>query len=184
MDNSIDVITNNIQLALAPVFLLTAVATLFNAISTRLGRTVDRMRAIHKELQDGHVIDHQIHQLMRKEANESKFRGRLCTMAIFFDVLSGVFISDRSRDLFFYTHALVISFALAFFWDRFKSVFKGHILVRGLEFGAVYSLTGLLPILWMTYSQIDVSSSMVLSWFGFGFFQSSVAGIIFAKMNP
>jgi hypothetical protein len=102
----------------------------------------------------------------------------------FVEYLSGVFISDRSRDLFFYTHALVISFALAFFWDRFKSVFKGHIIVRGLEFGVVYSLTGLLPILWMTYSQIDVSITMVLSWFGFGFFQSSVAGIVFAKMNP
>jgi uncharacterized membrane protein (DUF485 family) len=102
MDNSIDVITNNIQLALAPVFLLTAVATLFNAISTRLGRTVDRMRAIHKELQDGHVTDHQIHQLMRKEANESKFRGRLCTMAIFFDVLSGVLISLTVLELFLF----------------------------------------------------------------------------------
>jgi hypothetical protein len=102
----------------------------------------------------------------------------------FVEYLSGVFVSDRSRDFFFYTHAMVISFALAFFWDRFKSVFKGHSIIRGLEFGFVYSLTGLLPILWMTYSQIDVSIIMVLSWFGFGFFQSSVAGIVFAKMNP
>jgi hypothetical protein len=102
----------------------------------------------------------------------------------FVEYLSGVFISDRSRDFFFYTHAMVISFALAFFWDRFKSSFKGHSVIRGLEFGVVYSLTGLLPILWMTYSQIDVSVTMVLSWFGFGFFQSSVAGIVFAKMNP
>ena len=35
MDASIDAITNNIQLALAPVFLLTAVATLINAVSAR-----------------------------------------------------------------------------------------------------------------------------------------------------
>ena len=102
MDNSIDVITNNIQLALAPVFLLTAVATLFNAISTRLGRTVDRMRAIHKELQDGRITDHEIHLLMQKEADESKFRGRLCTMAIFFDVLSGVLISLTVLELFLF----------------------------------------------------------------------------------
>jgi len=102
MDNSIDVITNNIQLALAPVFLLTAVATLFNAISTRLGRTVDRMRAIHKELQDGRITDHEIHRMMQKEADESKFRGRLCTMAIFFDVLSGVLISLTVLELFLF----------------------------------------------------------------------------------
>lgn len=102
----------------------------------------------------------------------------------FVEYLSGVFISDQSRDLFFYSHAMLISFALAFFWDRFKPVFHGHFILRGLEFGFVYSLTGLLPILWMTYSQIDVSETMVLSWLGFGLFQSSVAGIIFAKMNP
>ena len=50
MDTSIDTITNNIQLALAPVFLLTAVATLLNAISTRLARTVDRMRDIQQNI--------------------------------------------------------------------------------------------------------------------------------------
>jgi len=102
MDNSIDVITNNIQLALAPVFLLTAVATLFNAISTRLARTVDRMRAIHQELRDGNISEDGLYQLMLKEADESKFRGRLCTIAIFFDVLSGVFISLTVLELFFF----------------------------------------------------------------------------------
>jgi len=102
MDNSIDVITNNIQLALAPVFLLTAVATLFNAISTRLARTVDRMRAIHKELRDDNISEDGLYQLMLKEADESKFRGRLCTIAIFFDVLSGVLISLTVLELFFF----------------------------------------------------------------------------------
>ena len=102
----------------------------------------------------------------------------------FVEYLSSVFVSDRSRDFLFYTHALVISFALSWFWERSKSVFHGHSVIRGLEFGVVYTLAGLLPILWMTYSQIDVSITMVLSWLGFGFFQSSMAGIIFAKMNP
>lgn len=101
----------------------------------------------------------------------------------FVEYLSGVFVSDQSRDLFFYSHSMIISFALSFFWDRFKAVFSGHFIVRGIEFGLVYTLTGLLPILWMTYSQIDVSATMVLSWLLFGLFQSSIAGIIFAKLN-
>ena len=53
MDVSIDAITNNIQLELAPVFLLTAVATLINAISARLARSVDRMRSIQDQIQAG-----------------------------------------------------------------------------------------------------------------------------------
>ncbi len=104
--------------------------------------------------------------------------------SFFIEYLSNVFISDGSRDFFFYTHSLLISFALAWFWERTKSIFKGSIILRGLEFGFMYSLAGLLPIMWMTYSQIDVSETMVLSWLGFGFLQSSMAGIIFAKMNP
>ena len=104
--------------------------------------------------------------------------------SFFAEYLSSVFVSDSSRDFLFYTHAMVISFVLAWFWERFKPLFKGNNLLRGLEFGTVYTLVALLPILWMTYSQIDVSVLMVLSWLGFGWFQSTVAGVIFAKMNP
>lgn len=109
MDVSIDAITNNIQLALAPVFLLTAVATLINAISGRLARTVDRMRTIQKALYEGGVKDEEALQHMQIEANEAMIRGRLCTAAIFFDVLSGVFISLTVLELFFFQAGAVRS---------------------------------------------------------------------------
>ena len=109
MDVSIDAITNNIQLALAPVFLLTAVATLINAISARLARSVDRMRSIQKIIHSGEVRDQLILEHLKKEAEESKIRGRLCTLAIFFDVLSGVFISLTVLELFFFQAGAVRS---------------------------------------------------------------------------
>lgn len=109
MDVSIDAITNNIQLALAPVFLLTAVATLINAISARLARSVDRMRTIQQKIQDGGIKDQAMLEHMLKEANEAKTRGRLCTAAIFFDVLSGVFISLTVLELFFFQAGAVRS---------------------------------------------------------------------------
>ena len=109
MDVSIDAITNNIQLALAPVFLLTAVATLINAISTRLARTVDRMRAIQNAICDGKIKDEAALKHMEIEANEAKIRGRLCTAAIFFDVLSGIFISFTVLELFFFQAGAVRS---------------------------------------------------------------------------
>jgi hypothetical protein len=89
--------------------LLTAVATLFNAISTRLDRTVDRMRAIQEKIQDGLVTDESVIRHMRIEANEAKIRGRLCTLAIFFVVLSGVFISVTVLELFFFQAGAVRS---------------------------------------------------------------------------
>jgi len=109
MDVSIDAITNNIQLALAPVFLLTAVATLINAISARLARSVDRMRAIQHRIQEGGIQDQVMLIHMMKEANEAKVRGRLCTAAIFFVVLSGVFISLTVLELFFFQAGAVRS---------------------------------------------------------------------------
>ena len=109
MDASIDAITNNIQLALAPVFLLTAVATLINAISARLARSVDRMRSIQHQIQTGDIKDQAILSHMKKEADEAKTRGRLCTAAIFFDVLSGVFISLTVLELFFFQAGAVRS---------------------------------------------------------------------------
>ncbi len=102
MNASINVITNNIQLALAPVFLLTAVATLINAVSTRLARNVDRMRAILQKIYDGSVMDEITLKQMASEAKEAKLRGRLCTIAIFFNVLSGIFISLTVLELFFF----------------------------------------------------------------------------------
>jgi HAMP domain-containing protein len=109
MDASIDAITNNIQLALAPVFLLTAVATLINAISGRLARSVDRMRTIQQKIQEGDVRDQVILDHMLKEVNEAKVRGRLCTAAIFFNVLSGVLISLTVLELFFFQAGAVRS---------------------------------------------------------------------------
>ena len=113
MDVSIDAITNNIQLALAPVFLLTAVATLLNAISARLARSVDRMRAIQKVIHSGEQISESVKRHLIVEANEAKTRGRLCTAAIFFDVLSGVFISLTVLELFFFQAGAVRSLQTA-----------------------------------------------------------------------
>lgn len=43
-------IAQNIQLAVTPVFLLTAIGAILNVLITRLGRVVDRARALEEEL--------------------------------------------------------------------------------------------------------------------------------------
>jgi hypothetical protein len=95
-----------------------------------------------------------------------------------------LFNSDGSRDVLFYMHAFVLSMALSWFWERFKGMFAGGFLIRGLEFGFVYAIVSLIPVMWITFSALDVSVTMVVSWFMYGFIQTIVAGIIFAKMNP
>lgn len=103
---------------------------------------------------------------------------------VFVDYNNPLFNSDGSRDALFYSHAFIISFALSWFWERFKALFKGPSILRGLEFGSVYALVALLPVMWLTYSSLDITMTMVLSWFFYGLFQAIIAGIVFAKINP
>ena len=63
MEPHVPGILHVIQLVVAPVFLLTAVGTLINALNSRLGRAVDRRRALeemlHRIAEDEAVSAHQ-----------------------------------------------------------------------------------------------------------------------------
>jgi len=50
LDSHVFDITRAIQLAVAPVFLLTAIGTLINALMGRLGRAVDRRRKLEEQI--------------------------------------------------------------------------------------------------------------------------------------
>lgn len=104
--------------------------------------------------------------------------------SFFVEYNNPLFNSDGSRDVLFYSHAFVISFSLSWFWERFKSLFRGNFILRGLEFGGIYSVIALLPVMWITFSSMDITIIMVGSWFFYGLIQAVIAGIFFAKVNP
>ena len=120
METHLLTISHAIQLAVAPVFLLTGVAHILNVLMTRLGRIIDRSRVIQsrtEELND-QVEDwlqgqganlntvettalsqkvltrHQMRQQAEDESEMSalKHRLRLIYLAIFFAVLGALFI--------------------------------------------------------------------------------------------
>lgn len=95
-----------------------------------------------------------------------------------------IFWPGNERAILFFAHPFVLSLALAWFWDRFKDMFKGNMLIRGIEMGLLYGVVATLPSMWITFSAIHVSLVMVLSWFAYGLLQATVAGLIFSKMNP
>ncbi len=49
-ETQLEDITRTITLAVAPVFLLSAIGTILSVLSTRLGRVVDRARALERDL--------------------------------------------------------------------------------------------------------------------------------------
>lgn len=89
MESQLTNISHVIQLAVAPVFLLTAIATLISALNTRLGRIVDRRRVVQERLPTqasdaAAAAQWEIGMLVR--------RSRLVYHAIFCAVLSALLV--------------------------------------------------------------------------------------------
>ncbi len=92
--------------------------------------------------------------------------------------------SSFSTDWLFYVHPFVLSWALSWFWDRYKGIFTGSVIVRAIEVALVYGVVAMVPVLWLTFSAIDISGYMVITWLAYGVVQAFVAGLVFARMNP
>ena len=83
METHIGDITHAIQLAVAPVFLLTAIGTLITALNNRLGRAVDRRRIIEEHVRHANEDDA---AEQRRELARLARRSRL----IYFSILAAV----------------------------------------------------------------------------------------------
>lgn len=94
------------------------------------------------------------------------------------------FDAQSSRYMIYYAHPFVIGIALSWFWNRFKGALTGSFLMRGIEFGFVYAMIAIFPVMWLIYSAISVSLLMVATWFLFGLLQGVIAGLVFEKLNP
>ena len=93
-------LTEGIQLALAPVFLLTAVANLVSALTQRLSRVVDRSRFLQDRLQevDGYTVSQQT--ALESELRQLATRGWLINISMAFVVICGVMIGLTVLELF------------------------------------------------------------------------------------
>jgi len=82
-------ITHVIALAIAPVFLLTAVGTLMGVLANRLARIVDRIRVLEDRL---HEVDPAQLLPAREELESLRRRLRLIYFAVAFAVFSALFV--------------------------------------------------------------------------------------------
>jgi hypothetical protein len=74
-------VTHAIQLAVAPVFLLTAVSGMIAAVAGRLGRIIDRARLLENRLEVGNVDEVRSHR-MYTELRQLRLRGWLVNACI------------------------------------------------------------------------------------------------------
>lgn len=92
METHVTDIARIIQLAVAPVFLLTAIGTILSALNNRLGRIVDRRRVLEDRLHTAAAEDAARAKEDVKELNLLAQRIRLIYHAIMLAVLCALFV--------------------------------------------------------------------------------------------
>jgi hypothetical protein len=95
MDTS--AISHGIQLAVAPVFMLSAVAALITALANRLARIIDRARHIEERLADGAVKNE---EAAYWELNRLRLRGRVVNWSVGLLAVCAVLIGGTVMTLF------------------------------------------------------------------------------------
>lgn len=91
---------------------------------------------------------------------------------------------DDPLMILFYIHPFVLGLIIAWVWDMVKTHFKTDPWHRGFNFGAYFGVVTLIPGMLITYSSMQVSLTMIITWTAAGFLNAIVAGIILAKLNP
>ncbi len=94
--NQLDSVVHFIQLAIAPVFLLTAIGSILGTMTNRVARIVDRARTLESQLSDRPDQRSPQHRELRLLAR----RTRLINMAITFTVLAALLVCMSIGALF------------------------------------------------------------------------------------
>lgn len=84
--------------------------------------------------------------------------------------------------LLFFVYPFLLGIILAWFWEKTKTIF-GSDLKGGLKFGLAYWVVASVPGMFVTYTSMPYSLTMVISWLAAGLVEGLLAGIIFAKLN-
>ena len=90
-------VNNGIQLAIAPVFMLTAVAALIGALAQRLSRIIDRARSLEERLDAGTIANR---EMAVWELDRLKLRGRVVNWSVGLLALSATLIGATVMALF------------------------------------------------------------------------------------
>ncbi len=96
-ETQISAIAHVIQLAIAPVFLISGVATLLSVLANRLGRIVDRARLLEAKLE---LPDEAKRAPMLEELSRLSRRARLVNLAITFCTICALLICVTIATLF------------------------------------------------------------------------------------
>ena len=140
MAATITTVAHVIQLAVAPVFLLTGVAAILGVLINRLGRVVDRFRNLEKVAEGEHTVQRTEMLILSRRARLIHWAITLCTVAallicvvvatLFVGSSMGVDLSGTIAALFIVAMLALISGLLSFLREISLATGSIHVTPR------------------------------------------------------
>lgn len=90
---------------------------------------------------------------------------------------------DDTLMYIYFLQPFLLAFAMAWVWDRTRSLFNGSIWKIAFYFSLVYWIVAIIPGMIMTLSSFKISVLMTITWTLSAFFQALAAMLIIIKMN-
>ena len=85
--------------------------------------------------------------------------------------------------LLFFVYPLALGLILAWAWSKGKKLFKGSSFKRGANFGLVYALITIVPMLLVNISSFNLPVLMIFNWAFMSLVNGFLAGWLLVKLN-
>ena len=85
--------------------------------------------------------------------------------------------------LLFYLGPFILGLIIAWVWELTSLIMKGDDLTKAVNFSLVYLVLTQIPGMFMTYTSMNVSLLLIMSWILTNFVQVLCGSIIISKMN-
>jgi len=97
---------------------------------------------------------------------------------------AGVFrpFSDPLMMIYF-LYPFILGFVLFYLWNLLEKQLSGKPTDKALRFAKIYFAVATIPGMFISYTSIQLSLTMVIVWTITGFLQAFVAGLVFAKVK-
>ena len=83
-----------------------------------------------------------------------------------------------------FVYPFFLGLALAWIWDKTKSVISGGYITGAVKFAFAYWVAGVIPTMIMIYACFPVTKGVIVIWTISGFAYGLAAALVFGKMLP
>ena len=84
----------------------------------------------------------------------------------------------------YFAYPFILGLVLSYFWNLVKDKIKGkNPQDKAMEFAKIYFIIATIPGMFISYTSMQLSLTMILVWTIVGYLEALIAGLVFAKVK-